>query len=47
MTEGALILAAVAQRYRLKPISFHPVKPEPLVTLRPKEAIMVTLQERK
>ncbi len=46
MTEGVLVLASVAQRYRLKPVPSHPVKPEPLVTLRPQEGIMVTLEER-
>lgn len=47
MTEGVLILASVAQRYRLKPVSFNPVKPEPLVTLRPHKGILVTLEDRK
>lgn len=47
MTEGVLILASVAQRYRLKPVVSHLVKPEPLVTLRPQEGILVTLEDRK
>ena len=47
MTEGVLILVSVAERYRLKPVVSHPVRPEPLVTLRPQKGILVTLEERK
>jgi cytochrome P450 len=47
MTEGVLILAAVAQRYRLRPIPGHTVKPEPVVTLRPKRGVLVALEGRK
>ena len=47
MTEGVLILAAVAQRYRLRPVPGHAVEPEPLVTLRPKRGVLVALEGRK
>ena len=34
--EASLIIAAVAQRYRLRPVEGHPVVVEPGVTLRPR-----------
>jgi cytochrome P450 len=47
MTEGILILATVAQRYRLRLVPEHPVEPEALVTLRPKRGVLVVLENRK
>ena len=47
MTEGMLILATIAQRYRLLPAPEHPVEPHPLLTLKPKRGIIVSLQERR
>jgi hypothetical protein len=47
MTEGVLIMATVAQRYRLRPVPGHAVEPEPLVTLRPKWGVLVALESRK
>jgi cytochrome P450 len=46
MTEGVLILATIAQRYRLLPVPAHPVEPQPLLTLKPKRGIIVSLEER-
>jgi cytochrome P450 len=46
MTEGVLILATIAQRYRLLPAPEHPVEPQPLLTLKPKRGIIVGLEER-
>jgi cytochrome P450 len=46
MTEGVLILATIAQRYRLLPVPEHPVEPQPLLTLKPKRGIIVSLQKR-
>jgi cytochrome P450 len=46
MTEGVLILATIAQRYRLLPVPEHPVEPQPLLTLKPKRGILVSLQKR-
>lgn len=46
MMEARLILATVAQRYRLQVVPGHIVTPEPLVTLRPKHGVLVTLEER-
>jgi cytochrome P450 len=44
--EVALLLATIAQRYRLTVIPGHPVKPLASVTLRPKHGIRVKLQKR-
>jgi len=46
MTEGVLILATIAQRYHLLPVPEHPVEPQPLLTLKPKRGILVSLQKR-
>ncbi len=42
MTEAQLVLATVAQRYRLKLLPGHPVEPHPLITLRPRHGILMT-----
>jgi cytochrome P450 len=42
MLEAQLVLATVAQHYRLDVVPGHPVEPEPLITLRPKEGVRVT-----
>jgi cytochrome P450 len=47
MTEGVLILATIAQRYRLLLAPEHPVEPHPLLTLKPKRGIIVSLEERR
>ncbi len=41
--EAQLVLAMVAQRYRLQLLSGHPVEPEPLITLRPRRGVLVTV----
>ena len=46
LTEAQLILATVAQRYRLRPVPGHDVMPNPLVTLRPRGGLPVTLEHR-
>ena len=43
MMEGQLIIATVAQHYRLRLVPGHPVEPHPLVTLRQRHGIMATL----
>ncbi|MGH7812616.1 MAG: cytochrome P450, partial [Candidatus Binataceae bacterium] len=45
LTEANIALAAIAQRYRLHPVPGHPVVPNPLVTLRPRDGIKVTLEK--
>ncbi|TME06375.1 MAG: cytochrome P450 [Chloroflexi bacterium] len=47
LMEAHLILATIAQRYQLRLVPGHPVVPEPLVTLRPRFGLMMTLQKLK
>ena len=47
MTEAILILATVAQRYRLRLKSGHPVEPQGLITLRPRYGMPMTLERRR
>ncbi len=44
--EGALLLAAIAPRFHFRLAAGHAVTPQPLVTLRPKHGIRVTLEPR-
>lgn len=44
MVEAGIIIASVAQRYRLRPVPGHPVTVEPGVTLRPKHGLLMTLE---
>jgi cytochrome P450 len=46
LTEAQLILASVAQRYRLRLVPNHPIEVNPLVTLRPRYGVKVTLERR-
>jgi cytochrome P450 len=46
MTEAQLILATVAQRYRLSLVPGHPIEPQPLMTLRPRYGVLMNLQQR-
>ncbi len=43
LTEAQLVLATVAQRYRLRLVDGHPVEPRAAITLRPRYGIQVTL----
>jgi cytochrome P450 len=45
--EGALLLATIAQKWRLKLVAGHPVEPEPLITLRPKHGMLMHLERRE
>ena len=47
LTEAQVIVAAIAQRYRLHVAPGEVVEPIGLVTLRPKNGIRVTLEPRK
>jgi cytochrome P450 len=47
MTEAQVIVAAIAQHYRLRLAPGHVVQPIGLITLRPKNGIWVTLEPRK
>lgn len=44
LTEAQLVLATVAQRYRLRLVPDHPVEAVAAVTLRPRNGVRVTLQ---
>jgi cytochrome P450 len=47
MTEAMLILATIAQRYRLHLKPGHPVEPQGLITLRPRYGLRMTLERRQ
>lgn len=47
MMEGVLLLATLAQQWRLKLVPGQTVEPFPKVTLRPKESIYFTREERR
>lgn len=44
--EGILILATLAQRWRLCLVPGHRVQPQPLITLRPKYGMQMAIEER-
>ena len=44
--EGVLVLATLAQRWKLRLAPGHRVEPEPLITLRPKFGMRMLLEER-
>jgi cytochrome P450 len=46
MTEAILILATIAQRYRLRLKPGHPVEPQGLITLRPRYGMQMFLERR-
>ena len=44
--EGVLLLATLAQKWKLRLVPGHPVEPEPLITLRPKYGMRMQLEAR-
>ena len=44
--EGVLLLATLAQKWRLKLVPGHTVEPEPLITLRPKYGMRMEIEAR-
>jgi len=44
--EGVLILATLAQKWKLRLVTGHRVEPQPLITLRPKHGMLMQLQAR-
>jgi cytochrome P450 len=44
--EGALVMATIARRFRMRVAPGHPVEMQPLVTLRPKHGMRMTLESR-
>jgi len=47
MEEGILILATIAQRYRLRLKPGHPIEPQGLITIRPRYGLPVILERRR
>ena len=46
LTEAQLVLASVAQRYQLRLLPGHPVKPMPIFVLRTSHGLPVTAHRR-
>lgn len=46
LMEAVLILATVAQQYRLTLVPEYSIEPQPSITLRPEHGVQVTLQKR-
>jgi cytochrome P450 len=44
--ELILLVATIAQQCRLRPVPGHPVVPQPLVTLRAKHGMQMTIDKR-
>lgn len=44
--EAALLLATIAQRFRLTLVPGHPVEPQPSITMRPKYGLRMTIAAR-
>jgi enediyne biosynthesis protein E7 len=47
MAEATLILATIAQRYRLRLKPGFPVEPQGLITLRPRYGLRMLLERRQ
>jgi cytochrome P450 len=45
-TEGVLVIATLAQAWRMKSVAGHAVAPQPMITLRPKGGMMMSLERR-
>ena len=45
LMEATLVLATVAQKYRLHLVPGHPVEPYPIFTLRPRHGVLMTVHE--
>jgi cytochrome P450 len=45
--EGVLILATLAQRWRLRLVPGHRVEPQPLITLRPRHGMRMVPERRE
>ncbi|MBZ5694214.1 MAG: cytochrome P450 [Acidobacteriia bacterium] len=46
LLEAAIVIGTLAQKFRFRLVPGHPVVPEPLVTLRPRHGIHMTLHAR-
>src|SRR5262245_12333415 len=46
-TEGVLLLATIAHRWRMRLVPDHAVRPYPLVTLRPRSGVKMIVEQRR
>lgn len=46
LMEGHLILATIAQKYRIRPVTDCVIKPQPAITLRMRDGLIATLSKR-
>jgi cytochrome P450 len=46
LLEASLVIGTLAQRFKFRLVAGHPVVPEPLITLRPRNGIRMTLHAR-
>jgi len=44
--EGILLISAIAQKWKLRLVRGHSVKPQPLITLRPKNGMKMVIGGR-
>jgi cytochrome P450 len=44
--EGILLIATLARKWRMSFVTGHPVEPRPVITLRPKHGMRMTLEKR-
>jgi cytochrome P450 len=44
--EGVLLLATLGQKWKLRLVSDHSIEPEPLITLRPKHGMRMSIEDR-
>jgi cytochrome P450 len=47
MMEAALVLATVAQRFRLRLVEGHKIEPWPVFTLRPRHGVRMVIEKRE
>jgi len=45
--EGVILLATIAQRWRLRLVPGHPVATQPIITLRPRYGMRMTVENRE
>jgi cytochrome P450 len=45
--EGVLLIATLARRWRMRHVAGHPVELQPLITLRPKHGMLMTVHKRQ
>ena len=45
--EGVLLIATIAQQWRMRLVPNHPVALKPVITLRPKHGMRMTVTKRQ